>query len=101
MVDTSARACPPSSPRAQADGGASFDSFAYVATTLLHVRPFDPLQIELLRCCQAPIGLHALSAQMRCAPATVVWLLSPLLQHGMVQRLSLPLWSAEEKGETR
>jgi hypothetical protein len=100
MVATSARARPPSSPCAQEDG-ASFDSFAYVATTLLHVRPFDPLQIELLRCCQAPIGLHALSAQMRCAPVTVVWLLTPLLQHGMVQRFSLPRPSAEKQGETR
>jgi hypothetical protein len=98
MVDTSALARPLSSPM---DAGASFDSFAYVATTLLHIRPFDPWQIELLRCCQAPIGLHALSAQMRCSPATVVWLLSPLLQHGMVKRVSFPLSSAEEKGETR
>ncbi len=98
MVDTSAPARPLASP---ADGGASFDSFAYVATTLLHVRPFDPVQIELLRCCQAPIGLHALSAQMSCSPATVVWLLSPLLQHGMVKRAALPRSSAEEQGATR
>ena len=98
MVDTSAFARPPTS---LADAGASRDSVAYVATTLLHVRPFDPLQLELLRCCQAPIGLHALSARMRFSPATIVWLLSPLLQHGMVRRLSLPRWSAEEKGATR
>ena len=98
MVNPSARAYPPPSP---AGAGASFDSFAYVATTLLHIRPFDPLQIELLCCCQTPLSLHALSAQMRCSPATVVWLLSPLLQHGMVKCVSLPRSPAEEKGETR
>ncbi|HEU5199249.1 MAG TPA: hypothetical protein VFU32_06410 [Ktedonobacterales bacterium] len=98
MVDTSALARPPASP---ADAGTSFDSCAYVATTLLHIRPFDPLQIELLRCCQAPIGLQALSAQMRFSPATIAWLLFPLLQHGMVRRVSLPPWSAEEKGAAR
>ncbi len=98
MVDTSALARPSAPP---ADAGASFDRYAYVATTLRHIRPFDPLQIELLHCCQAPIGLHALSAQMSCSPATVAWLLSPLLQHGMVRRVALPRSSAEEQGAAR
>jgi hypothetical protein len=77
------------------------DRYAYIATTLLHVRPFDALQIDLLHCCQTPLSLHALSAQMRLSPASIIWLLSSLARHGMVKRLPLSLSFAEERGEAQ
>ena len=101
MVDASAPACPPSSP---ADAGASRDRVAYAATTLLHIRPFDPLQLELLHClrgCPAPLSLHALAALSGWSPATVVWLLGPLVQHGLVKQFLLSCSSAGEKGAAR
>ena len=101
MVDASALARPLSSP---ADAGASRDRVAYAATTLLHIRPFDPLQVELLHClygCPVPLSLHALAALSGWSPATVVWFLGPLVQHGLVKRLSLPRSPAEEKGAAR
>ncbi|HEU5198302.1 MAG TPA: helix-turn-helix domain-containing protein [Ktedonobacterales bacterium] len=102
MVFASALARPPSSQDPWPHE--SFDDFAYVAVTLRHVRPLDLLQVEVLHCldaCQTPLSLHALSAQMRFSPATVIWLLSPLLQHGMVKRLPLSRSSAEEKEAAR
>ena len=101
MVDASALARPSASP---ADAGASFDGAAYAATTLLHIRPFDPLQLELLHClrgCPAPLSLHALAALSGWSPATVVWFLGPLVQHGLVKRFALPRSSAGEKGGAR
>ncbi len=78
----------------------AFDRYIYVATTLLHVRPFDALQLELLRYCQTPISLQALAALSGLSPATVLWLLAPLAQHGMVKRAALPL-SLDEAEEAR
>jgi hypothetical protein len=101
MVDASALARPPSSLE---DAGASFDRVAYAATTLLHIRPFDPLQLELLHClrgCPVPLSLHALATLSGWSPTTVVWLLGPLVQHGLVKRCSLPHSPAEEKGAAR
>ncbi|HEU5200443.1 MAG TPA: helix-turn-helix domain-containing protein [Ktedonobacterales bacterium] len=76
------------------------DRYSYVATTLLHVRPFDALQLELLRDCQTPISLQALAALSGLSPATVLWLLAPLARHGMVKRVVLPL-SLDEVEEAR
>lgn len=67
------------------------DRYSYAATTLLHVRPFDALQLELLRYCQMPISLQALAALSGLSPVTVLWLITPLAQHGMVKRAALPL----------
>jgi DNA-binding Lrp family transcriptional regulator len=78
----------------------AFDRYAYVATTLLHGRPFDALQRELLHYCQAPISLQALAALSGLSPATVLWLLSCLMRHGMIRRVSLPL-SFDEAEEAR
>ena len=76
------------------------DRYVYVATTLLHVRPFDALQLELLQYCQAPISLQALAALCGLSPVTVLWLLAPLARHGMVKRAALPL-SLDEAEEAR
>lgn len=76
------------------------DRFIYAATTLLHVRPFDALQLELLRYCQTPISLQALAALSGLSPVTVLWLLTSLAQHGMVKRAALPL-SLDEAEEAR
>lgn len=73
----------------------AFDRYTYVATTLLHIRPFDALQVELLHHCQAPISLQALAALSGLSPATVLWLLTPLARHGMIKRAALPLALAE------
>jgi hypothetical protein len=78
----------------------AFDRYIYVATTLLHVRPFDALQLELLHSCQTPISLQALAVLSGLSPATVLWLLAPLACHGMVKRAALPL-SLDEAEEAR
>ena len=101
MVGASAPARPLSSP---ADAGASFDEAAYAATTALHIRPFDPLQLELLHClrgCPVPLSLHVLASLSGWSSATVVWFLGPLVQHGLVRRLVLPRSPAGEKGAAR
>lgn len=74
--------------------------FIYVATTLLHVRPFDALQLELLHYCQTPISLQALAVLSGLSPVTVLWLLTPLVFHGMVKRTALPR-SLDEAEEAR
>jgi IclR helix-turn-helix domain len=76
------------------------DRFIYVTTTLLHIRPFDALQVELLHHCQTPISLQALAALSGLSPATVLWLLAPLARHGMVKRTAPPL-SLGEEGEVK
>ena len=61
------------------------DPIRYHATAQHTARPLISLQVELLQCCRAPIGLHALAAQIGLSPVTVVWLLQGLARHGLIR----------------